>query len=223
MNCRKNVMWASFLVGGLLLAGGCSNDEPAASTGTPAPSNASSADAAPIAGASVAPSPSADAKDLKSADKDKSKADGDKSKTNSDKSTAPKPIAPSKPLAAGEVKPDKPLPAEDVKVKPEPEKTKPALVQGGLSESQINTMKTQLEDAKKDLAAGKVEDAKSKFNEFAGDGGSWSIASKELKPKSAEKNSAIEAAIKAVDASGNDKDKLSKALNDLTTAIDKAK
>jgi hypothetical protein len=225
MNRRKNLIWANVLVGGLFLAalGGCSNDEPAATTGTPAPSNASSTDAAPIAGSSTASSPAAspDAKDSKDKDKDK-KGDGDKSKTDTDKPAAPKPNAPTKPLVAGEVKPDKPLPAEDVKAKPEPEKPK-ALVQGGLSESQINTMKAQLDDAKKDLAAGKVEDAKNKFNEFAGDGGPWSIASKDLKPKSAEKNSAIEAAIKAVDAAGNDKEKLTKALNDLSTAIDKAK
>ncbi len=218
MQRRKNVVWASFLVSGLLLAtlSACNNDEPAATTGTPAP--AAAPEAAPITGAT--PSPTALSPEVSSTEtKNKEK---DKPKDNSTV-TAPKPLAATKPLEKGEIKEDKPLPAEDVKVKPIPEKPKPALVQGGLSESQLKAMKTALDDAKKEADAGKIDDAVTKYNEFAG--GTWPEAEKELKTKSADKHGAIEAAIKVADEAGKSKDKakLSKALTDLLAAVEKAK
>jgi hypothetical protein len=218
MNRRKNIIWANVVIGGLILStlGACSNDEPAATTGTPAPSNASSTDAAPIAGASVAPSTSASsAPDSKASTPAESKA------ASTSAASAIKPLAATKPLVAGTIAPDKPLPAEDVKAKPVAETPKPALVQGGLSESQIKTMKTMLDDAKKAVDAGKMDDAKAKFDEFAG--GPWTDAAKELKTKSAPKHDDVDKAIKAVDAAGADKAKFAKALAEVSTAIDKSK
>jgi hypothetical protein len=216
MERRKNVIWANVLVGGLLLAtlSACNNDEPAA-TGTPAPTVAAAPDAAPIAGTSPSPStaasPGASPADTKDKPKDNSTA------------SAPKPLAPTKPLAKGEIKEDKPLPAEDVKVKPVPEKPKPALVQGGLSESQLKAMKTMLDDAKKDADAGKLDEAIGKYNEFPD--GPWKEAASELKTKAADKHTAIEAAIKTADEASKSKDKakFSKALTDLLAAVEKAK
>ncbi len=213
MERRKNVIWVNVLVSGLLLASlsACNSDEPAA-TGTPAPTVAAAPDAAPIAG--TAPSPTTSAETSPAETKDK-KADTI--------ATAPKPLAATKPLEKGEIKPDKPLPVEDVKVKPVPEKPKAALVQGGLSESQLKSMKTALDDAKKETDAGKIDEAITKYNEFAG--GTWPEAEKELKTKSADKHSAIEAAIKTADeaSKAKDKAKFSKALTDLLAAVEKAK
>jgi hypothetical protein len=216
MNCRKNVIWTSVLVSGLLLTSlsACSNDEPATTTGTPAPGNASSStDVAPIAGSSNnSPSPSASS-----------------ASTTTTASAAPasgtKPVAPAanpatKPLVAGDVKPDVPLPPKDVEVKA-PVTLKPTLAQGGLSESQMGTMKGLLKEAKEAADAGKMDDAKNKFNEFVG--GSWEEAAKELKTKSASKYESIDKAIKAVDAAIADKAKFSKAVGDLTAVIEKAK
>jgi hypothetical protein len=228
MNRQKNVIWANLLVGGLLLTtiSACNNDEPAASS-TPTSSSVAAPEAAPIAGATpdASPSPSAsspvkdNAKD-KEKEKEKSK-EKDKPKDTT-VATAPKPLAASKPLVAGEVKPDKPLPPKDIEAKPVPETPKPALVQGGLSESQMKTMKTMLDDAKKAADTGSVDDAVSKFNEFFGP---WDEAAKELKTKAADKHGAIEAAIKVADEAGKAKDKakLSKAITDLLTAVEKAK
>jgi hypothetical protein len=210
MNRRKNVILANLLVGGLLLGtlSACNNDEPAA-TGTPAPSTAAAPDAAPIAGASASASPSGSAAPSASA----APKTGD---------AAPiKPKEPLKPLVAGTVAPDKPIPAEDIKPKVADEKPKPALVLGGLSEGQMKTMKTMLDDAKKAVDAGKMDEAKSKFDEFAG--GPWTEAAKELKTKSAPKHDDIDKAIKAVDAAGADKAKFGKALADVVAAVDKAK
>jgi hypothetical protein len=217
MERRKNVIWANVLVGGLLLVtlSACNNDEPAA-TGTPAPTVAAAPDAAPIAGAtpaaSTTPSPGASPEDPKSKEKDKPK--------DNSTASAPKPLAATKPLVAGEIKPDKPLPEKDIEVKAS-EKPKPA--QGGLSESQLKSMKTALDDAKKEADAGKIDDAMAKYNEFAG--GTWPEAEKELKTKAADKHGAIEAAIKIADEAGKTKDKakLSKALTDLLAAVEKAK
>jgi hypothetical protein len=215
MERRKNVIWANVLVGGLLLAtlSACNNDEPAA-TGTPAPTVAAAPDAAPIAGATPAttttPSPGSSPADSKNKDKPK----------DNSPVSAPKPLAATKPLEKGEVKEDKPLPPKDIEAKA-PEKPKPA--QGGLSESQLKSMKTSLDDAKKEADAGKIDDAMTKYNEFAG--GTWPEAEKELKTKSADKHGAIEAAIKIADEAGKAKDKakLSKALADLLAAVEKAK
>jgi hypothetical protein len=219
MERRKNVIWTNVLVGGLLLAtlSACNNDEPSATTGTPAPTVAAAPDAAPIAGTTPSPSTSASPGAAPTATKEK-----DKPKDNSTTAAAPKPLAATKPLEKGEVKEDKPLPAEDVKAKPLPE-IKPALVQGGLSESQLKAMKTALDDAKKEADAGKIDDAITKYNEFAG--GTWPEAEKELKTKAADKHGAIEAAIKVADEAGKTKDKakLSKALTDLLAAVEKAK
>lgn len=228
MNRRKNVIWANLLVGGLLLTtiSACNNDEPAASN-TPAPSAAAAPEAAPIAGATpeASPSPGASpaAKDKdkeKEKDKDKSK-EKDKPKDTT-VAAAPKPLAASKPLVAGEIKPDKPLPPKDIEAKPVPETPKPALVQGGLSEGQMKTMKTMLDDAKKAADTGSVDDAIGKFNEFFGP---WDEAAKELKTKAADKHGAIEAAIKVADeaSKAKDKAKLSKAITDLLAAVEKAK
>jgi hypothetical protein len=218
MNRRKNVIWVNILVGGLLLAtlSACNSDEPAATTGTPTPTMASAPDAAPIAGATPSPSASTGASPAETKNKEK-----DKPKDNSTAS-APKPLPPSKPLEKGEIKADKPLPAEDVKAKPVPETPKPALVQGGLSESQLKAMKTMLDDAKKAADTGSIDDAVGKFNEFFGP---WDEAAKELKTKAADKHGAIEAAIKVADEAGKAKDKakLSKALTDLLAAVEKAK
>ena len=214
MERRKNVIWANLLVGGLLLAtlSACNNDEPAA-TGTPAPTIAAAPDAAPIAGTTPSPSTTASPGSSPAADtkeKDKPK----------DNATAPKPLPPTKPLAAGEIKPDKPLPEKDIEVKV-PDKPKPELVQGGLSKSQMDAMKVMLDDTKKSLDAGKMEDAKSKFGEFAG--GPWEDAAKELKTKAATKYDEIDKAIKTVDAAGVDKEKFSKGLTEVIAALDKAK
>ncbi len=211
MNCRKNVIWANVVIGGLLLAtlGACSNDEPAATTGTPAPSNASSTDAAPITGSSTSSSPSTSASTAASA----------APAASTGAVSAPKPLAASKPLASGTIAPDKPLPAEDVKVKPAPEKS-PKIVAGGLTESQMGTMKERLKAAKELAASGKIPEAKAAYIEFAGE---WDNAKAELKTKAAAKHDAIEAAVKAVDAAGDDKTKLPKAISDLATAVDKAK
>ncbi len=218
MNRRKNVIWANLLVGGLLLTtiSACNNDEPSASN-TPASSGAAVPEAAPIAGATpeASPSPGASspAKDI-AKEKDKPK--------DTTVAVAPKPLAASKPLVAGEIKPDKPLPPKDIEAKPVPETPKPALVQGGLSEGQMKTMKTMLDDAKKAADTGTIDDAVSKFNEFFGP---WDEAAKELKTKAADKHSAIEAAIKVADEAGKAKDKakLSKAITDLLAAVEKAK
>jgi hypothetical protein len=218
MERRKNVIWANLLVGGLLLAtlSACNNDEPAA-TGTPAPTVAAAPDAAPIAGASPSPSTTASPGSSPADTKDKEK---DKSKDNA---SAPKPLAATKPLEKGEIKEDKPLPPKDIEPKAVPDKPKPALIQGGLSESQMKTMKSALEEAKKEADAGKIDDAMNKYNEFAG--GTWPEAEKELKTKAADKHGAIEAAIKIADEAGKAKDKakLSKALTDLLAAVEKAK
>jgi hypothetical protein len=218
MNRRKNVIWANLLVGGLLLTtiSACNNDEPSASN-TPASSGAAVPEATPIAGATpeASPSPGASspAKDI-AKEKDKPK--------DTTVAVAPKPLAASKPLVAGEIKPDKPLPPKDIEAKPVPETPKPALVQGGLSEGQMKTMKTMLDDAKKAADTGTIDDAVSKFNEFFGP---WDEAAKELKTKAADKHSAIEAAIKVADEAGKAKDKvkLSKAITDLLAAVEKAK
>jgi hypothetical protein len=228
MNRQKNVIWANLLVGGLLLTtiSACNNDEPGASS-TPTSSSATAPEAAPIAGATpdASPSPSAsspvkDSAKEKEKEKDKSK-EKDKPKDTT-VATAPKPLAASKPLVAGEVKPDKPLPPKDIEAKPVPETLKPALVQGGLSESQMKTMKTMLDDAKKAADTGSVDDAVGKFNEFFGP---WDEAAKELKTKAADKHGAIETAIKVADEAGKAKDKakLSKAIADLLVAVEKAK
>jgi hypothetical protein len=215
MNRRKNVIWTSLLVSGLLLTSlsACSNDEPATTTGTPAPGNASSStDVAPIAGASNnSPSPSASSASTTTA--------------SAAPASGTKPVAPAanpatKPLVAGDVKPDVPLPPKDVEVKA-PVTLKPTLAQGGLSESQMGTMKGLLKEAKEAADAGKMDDAKNKFNEFVG--GSWEEAAKELKTKSASKYESIDKAIKAVDAAIADKAKFSKAVGDLTAVIEKAK
>jgi flagellum-specific peptidoglycan hydrolase FlgJ len=227
MNRQKSVIWANLLVSGLLLTtiSACNNDEPAASS-TPTSSSAAAPEAAPIAGATpdASPSPSASSpvKDsAKDKEKDKSK-EKDKPQDTTTVATAPKPLAASKPLVAGEVKPDKPLPPKDIEAKPVPETPKPALVQGGLSESQMKTMKTMLDDAKKAADTGSVDDAVSKFNEFFGP---WDEAAKELKTKAADKHGAIETAIKVADEAGKAKDKakLSKAIADLLVAVEKAK
>ncbi len=213
MERRKNVIWANVLVGGLLLAtlSACNNDEPAA-TGTPAPV-AAAPDAAPIAGATPAPSTSAGSSPADTKEKDKPKDSGSTA-------SAPKPLAATKPLVAGEIKPDKPLPEKDIEAKA-PEKPKP--VQGGLSESNVKAMKTMLDDAKKDADAGKLDEAIGKYNEFPD--GPWKEAAGELKTKAADKHTAIEAAIKAADeaAKSKDKAKFTKALTDLLAAVEKAK
>jgi hypothetical protein len=224
MNRRKNVIWANLLVGGLLLTtiSACNNDEPAASN-TPTPSIAAAPEAAPIAGATPDASPSSGASSpAKDKEKEKEKSKEKDKPKDTTVATAPKPLAASKPLVAGEVKPDKPLPPKDIEAKPVPETPKPALVQGGLSESQMKTMKTMLDDAKKAADTGSVEDAVGKFNEFFGP---WDEAAKELKTKAADKHSAIEAAIKVADEAGKAKDKakLSKAITDLLAAVEKAK
>jgi hypothetical protein len=218
MNRRKNMIWANLLVGGLLLTtiSACNNDEPAA-TNTPTPSSATAPEAAPIAGASPETSSSPGASTVaKEKEKEKEKP------KDTTVAAAPKPLAATKPLVAGEVKPDKPLPPKDIEAKPLPETPKPALVQGGLSEGQMKTMKTMLDDAKKAADTGTVDDAVSKFNEFFGP---WDEAAKELKTKAADKHSAIEAAIKIADeaSKAKDKAKLSKALTDLLAAVEKAK
>jgi hypothetical protein len=224
MNRQKNVIWANLLVSGLLLTtiSACNNDEPAASS-TPASSGAAAPEAAPIAGAApdASPSPSASSP-VKDSAKDKEKDKSKEKDKPQDTATAPKPLAASKPLVPGEIKPDKPLPPKDVEAKPVPETPKPALAQGGLSESQMKTMKTMLDDAKKAADTGSVDDAISKFNEFFGP---WDEAAKELKTKAADKHGAIEAAIKVADEAGKAKDKakLSKAITDLLTAVEKAK
>jgi hypothetical protein len=224
MNLQKNVLWTNLLISGLLLItlGACSNDEPAVSN-IPAVSAAS--EAAPIPGdTSATTSPTASIV-AAAPEKEKDKAP-DKSKDKAPDSTvvalAPKPLTASKPLVAGEVKPDKPLPVEDVKAKPVAETPKPALVQGGLSEGQMKTMKTMLEDAKKAADSGTMEDAGKKFDEFFGP---WDDAAKELKTKASGKHDAVAAAVKAADEAGKSKDKakFSKALADLSIAIDKAK
>jgi hypothetical protein len=211
MNRRKNVIWANVLVGGLLLAtlSACNNDEPAA-TGTPAPTVAAAPDAAPISGATPSPSISAAPGAAPAETKDKPKDNSPVS--------APKPLAASKPLEKGEIKEDKPLPPKDVEPKA-PEKPKPEL--GGLSKSQMEAMKVMLDDTKKSLDAGKMEDAKSKFGEFAG--GPWEDAAKELKTKAATKHDEIAKAIKSVDDAGVDKGKFSKGLTDVIAALEKAK
>ncbi len=219
MKRRKNVIWANLVVGGLLLAtlSACNNDEPAA-TGTPAPTVAAAPDAAPITGTTPSPATTASPGASSTAEtKEK-----DKPKDNS-VASAPKPLAPTKPLEKGEVKEDKPLPAEDVKAKPVPEKPKPALIQGGLSESQMKAMKTMLDDAKKDADAGKLDEAIGKYNEFPD--GPWKEAASELKTKAADKHTAIEAAIKIADeaSKAKDKAKFTKALTDLLAAVEKAK
>lgn len=215
MERRKNVIWANVLVGGLLLAtlSACNSDEPAA-TGTPAPTVAAAPDAAPISGATPAPSTTASPGSSPADTKNK-----DKPKDNSTAS-APKPLAPTKPLVAGEIKPDKPLPEKDIEPKAV-QTPKPELAQGGLSKSQMDTMKSILDDTKKSLDAGKMEDAKNKFGEFAG--GPWEEAAKELKTKAATKHDEIDKAIKAVDAAGVDKEKFSKGLAEVIAALDKAK
>lgn len=238
MNFQKNVIWTNLLIGGLLLItlGACSNDEPAASN---IPAVSVAPEAAPIAGttsSTASPSPTAsivaaapEKENNKVADKSKDKApenSKDNSKDKAPDSTvvalAPKPLTASKALVAGEVKPDKPLPVEDVKAKPVPETPKAALVQGGLSEGQMKTMKTMLEDAKKAADSGTMEDASKKFDEFFGP---WDDAAKELKTKAAGKHDAVAAAVKIADEAGKSKDKakFSKALADLSMAIDKAK
>ena len=222
MNRQKNVIWANLLVSGLLLTtiSACNNDEPAVGN-IPTPSAAAAPDAAPIAGATpeTSPSTSASAKD-QDKDKDKSK-EKDKPKDTT-VATPPKPLAASKPLVPGEVKPDKPLPEKDIVAKQVPETPKLALVQGGLSENQMKTMKTMLDDAKKAADTGSIDDAVSKYNEFFGP---WDEASKELKTKAADKHGAIETAIKAADeaSKAKDKAKLSKAITDLLAAVEKAK
>jgi hypothetical protein len=215
MNRQKNVIWAHVVIGGLLLAtlGACSNDEPAATTGTPAPSNASSTDAAPIAGSSNSSAPSTSASTAPAA----SSASAPAASTGA--VSAPKPLAASKPLASGTIAPDKPIPAEDVKAKPAPEKSV-KVVAGGLTESQYGTMKERLKAAKELADGGKIPEAKAAFVEFAGE---WDTAKAELKTKAAAKHDVIEAAVKAVDAAGDDKTKLPKAISDLASAIDKAK
>jgi hypothetical protein len=225
MNHRKNVIWVNLLVvGGLLLTtiSACNNDEPAASN-TPISSGATAPEAAPIAGATpdASPSPSASSPTKDSAkDKEKEKAK-DKPKDTT-VAAAPKPLAATKALVAGEIKPDKPLPPKDIEAKPVPETPKTELAQGGLSPGQMKTMKAMLDDAKKAADTGSVEDAVVKFNEFFGP---WDEAAKELKTKAADKHGAIEAAIKVADEAGKAKDKakLSKAITDLSAAVEKAK
>jgi hypothetical protein len=222
MNLRKNIIWANLLVGGLLLTtiSACNSDEPAASN-TPISSNTAAPEAAPIAGATPDASPSPGASSpAKDSAKDKEK-EKDKPKDTT-VAAAPKPLAATKPLVAGEVKPDKPLPPKDIEAKPVPETPKPALAQGGLSEGQMKTMKAMLDDAKKAADTGSVDDAVGKFNEFFGP---WDEAAKELKTKAADKHTAIEAAIKVADEAGKAKDKakLSKAITDLLAAVEKAK
>jgi hypothetical protein len=220
MNRRKNVIWANVVVGGLLLTtmNACNSDEPAA-TGTPAPTVAAAPDAAPIAGTTPSPSTSASPGASPAETKNKEK---DKPKDNST-AAAPKPLPPSKPLEKGEIKEDKPLPPKDIEPKAVPDKPKPALVQGGLSESQMKAMKTMLDDAKKDADAGKIDEAIGKYNEFPD--GPWKEAAGELKTKAADKHGAIEAAIKIADeaSKAKDKAKFSKALTDLLAAVEKAK
>jgi soluble cytochrome b562 len=213
----KNVIWANVLVSGLLLVtlSACNSDEPAV-TSTPAPSVAAAPDAAPIvADASPSPgtSPGAASPTKDSPEKGKPK--------DTTVAAAPKPLAATKPLVAGDIKPDKPLPVEDVKVKPVAETPKPELIQGGLSKSQMDAMKVMLDDTKKALDTGKMEDAKAKFGEFAG--GPWEEAAKELKTKAATKHDEIDKAIKSVDAAGVDKAKFSKGLAEVIAALDKAK
>jgi hypothetical protein len=225
MNHRKNVIWVNLLVvGGLLLTtiSACNNDEPAASN-TPISSGATAPEAAPIAGATpdASPSPSASSPTKDSAkDKEKEK-EKDKPKDTT-VAAAPKPLAATKALVAGEIKPDKPLPPKDIEAKPVPETPKTELAQGGLSPGQMKTMKAMLDDAKKAADTGSVEDAVVKFNEFFGP---WDEAAKELKTKAADKHGAIEAAIKVADEAGKAKDKakLSKAITDLSAAVEKAK
>jgi hypothetical protein len=222
MNLRKNIIWANLLVGGLLLTtiSACNSDEPAASN-TPISSSTAAPEAAPIAGATPDASPSPGASSpAKDSAKDKEK-EKDKPKDTT-VAAAPKPLAATKPLVAGEVKPDKPLPPKDIEAKPVPETPKPALAQGGLSEGQMKTMKAMLDDAKKAADTGSVDDAVGKFNEFFGP---WDEAAKELKTKAADKHTAIEAAIKVADEAGKAKDKakLSKAITDLLAAVEKAK
>ncbi len=230
MNRQKNVIWANLLLMGLLLTAisACNSDEPAASS-APTISSATVPDAAPIIGATPDASPSPSASSLaKEKDKEKEtpkekEKDKGKDKSNAPTvATAPQPLAASKPLVAGEVKPDKPLPPKDIEAKPIPETPKPALVQGGLSESQMKTMKTMLDDARKAADTGSVDDAVIKFNEFFGP---WDEAAKELKTKAADKHGAIEAAIKVADeaSKAKDKAKLSKAITDLLAAVEKAK
>ncbi len=222
MNLRKNIIWANLLVGGLLLTtiSACNSDEPAASN-TPISSSTAAPEAAPIAGATPDASPSPGASSpAKDSAKDKEK-EKDKPKDTT-VAAAPKPLAATKPLVAGEIKPDKPLPPKDIEAKPVPETPKPALAQGGLSEGQMKTMKAMLDDAKKAADTGSVDDAVGKFNEFFGP---WDEAAKELKTKAADKHTAIEAAIKVADEAGKAKDKakLSKAITDLLAAVEKAK
>jgi hypothetical protein len=115
-------------------------------------------------------------------------------------SAAPSPkepiaISELKPLEGGIVLPDKPLPAEDIK--PLPSEDKPLLEGKCLSEFQIGTMKTILQDVKKAAIQGKLDEATDKFNEFAG--GPWEEASKELKINSPTKYNDIEAKIGKID------------------------
>jgi hypothetical protein len=226
MNHRKNVIWVNLLAGGLLLTtiSACNNDEPAASN-TPISSSATAPEAAPIAGATPDASPSASSPTKDSA-KDKEKEKEKEKEKDKPKDTtvaaAPKPLAATKALVAGEIKPDKPLPPKDIEAKPVPETPKTELAQGGLSPGQMKTMKAMLDDAKKAADTGSIEDAVVKFNEFFGP---WDEAAKELKTKAADKHGAIEAAIKVADEAGKAKDKakLSKAITDLSAAVEKAK
>jgi hypothetical protein len=144
-------------------------------------------------------------------------------KKNKPKNSHSSPATARKPLKKGEVREDKPLPAEDITAKPHPGASKPSVVKGGLSESQIKAMKAMLEDAKKDADAERLDEAIGKYNEFAA--GPWEEIEKELKTRAADKHSAIEAAIKIADeaSKAKDKAKFTKALTDLLAAVEKAK
>jgi hypothetical protein len=225
MNGWQKSSWAKVIASGLFIATltSCNSDEPAANVGTPAPGNVgNAADTAPIASgintSSTAPSSSPGSSTAPSTEASKSSTT--KETTTKEQASTPKKSVDDSKLIKPSIAADKPLPEADVTAKPAPVKVEE---QGGLSKSQIDTMKTTLEEAKKLADGGKLKEAVDKYNEFAG--GSWETASQDPKAKGNSKIDAIATAVKAADeaAKGTDATKLAKAIADVSAAVAKAK
>jgi hypothetical protein len=224
MNGLQKSTWVKVVASGLLIAtlSSCNSDEPAANVGTPAPGNmGNSSDTAPIASSlntsSTAPSTSSSTAPSTEA----SKTSTTKETTNKEENPTPKKSISDSQLVKPSIAPDVPLPSADVVAKPAPAKV--VAEQGGLSKSQIDTMKTTLDEAKKLADGGKLKEAVEKYNEFAG--GSWDEATKDPKAKGNSKFDTIATAVKAADeaAKGTDAAKLAKAIADVSAAVAKAK
>jgi hypothetical protein len=227
MNGWQKSTWAKVIASGLLIAtlNSCNGDEPAANVGTPASGNmGNSSDTAPIASSintnSTAPSSESSTAPSTEASKASTTKEAAKETTPKEETTAKKSIPDSK-LVKPSIAPDVPLPPADIVAKPAPAKS--VAEQGGLSKSQIDTMKTTLDEAKKLADGGKLKEAVEKYNEFAG--GSWDEAVKDPKAKGNAKFEAIATAVKVADeaAKGTDVTKLAKAIADVSAAVAKAK